>query len=83
MSENLALNLIDSAQRGTQLPAVRLDDTVLSYGALDELTAQLAGFLHEHGVQAGDRVGIMLPNVPQFADRLLRRPARRGGSSCR
>jgi long-chain acyl-CoA synthetase len=67
MSENLALNLTDSAQRGTQMPAVRLDDTVLSYGALDDLTAQLAGLLRQHGVQAGDRVGVMLPNVPQFA----------------
>jgi long-chain acyl-CoA synthetase len=67
MSENLALNLIDSAQRGAELPAVRLDDSVLSYGALDDLTAQLAGLLREHGVEPGDRVGIMLPNVPQFA----------------
>src|ERR1700760_4745294 len=67
MSENLALNLIDSAQRGAQLPAVRLDDTVLSYGGLDDLTAQLAGLLRAHGVEPGDRVGIMLPNVPQFA----------------
>jgi acyl-coenzyme A synthetase/AMP-(fatty) acid ligase len=55
MSENLALNLTDSAQRGTQLPAVRLDDTVLSYGALDDLTAQLAGLLREgNEVPAGD-----------------------------
>jgi acyl-CoA synthetase (AMP-forming)/AMP-acid ligase II len=55
MSENLALNLTDSAQRGTQLPAVRLDDTVRSYGALDDLTAQLAGLLREgNEVPAGD-----------------------------
>jgi long-chain acyl-CoA synthetase len=67
MSENLALNLTDSAQRGAHLPAVRLDDTVLSYRTLDDLTAQLAGLLRDHGVKAGDRVGIMLPNVPQFA----------------
>ncbi len=67
MSENLALNLTDSAQRGAELPAVRLDDSVLSYRTLDDLTAQLAGLLREHGVQDGDRVGIMLPNVPQFA----------------
>ena len=40
---------------------------MLSYGALDDLTAQLAGLLREHGVEPGDRVGIMLPNVPQFA----------------
>jgi long-chain acyl-CoA synthetase len=67
MSENLALNLMDSAQRGAELPAVRLDDTVMSYGALDDRTAQLAGLLREHGVEPGDRVGVMLPNVPQFA----------------
>jgi long-chain acyl-CoA synthetase len=67
MSENLALNLTNTARRGTQLPAVRLDDTVLSYGTLDDLTAQLAGLLRERGLEPGDRVGIMLPNVPQFA----------------
>ena len=67
MSENLALNLIDSTRRGAELPAVRLDDTVLSYGTLDDLTARVAGLLREHGIGPGDRVGIMLPNVPQFA----------------
>jgi len=67
MSENLALNLIRSVERGAELPAVRLDDRVLSYGALDDLTARVAGLLREHGVAPGDRVGIMLPNVPQFA----------------
>jgi long-chain acyl-CoA synthetase len=67
MSENLALNLIDSVRRGAEHPAVRLGDTVVSYRALDDLTAQLAGLLREHGVEPGDRVGIMLPNVPQFA----------------
>ena len=67
MSGNLALNLIDSAQRGAELPAVRLDDGVLSYGTLSDLTAHVAGLLRAHGIQPGDRVGIMLPNVPQFA----------------
>ena len=67
MSENLALNLIDSAKRSAEQPAVRLDDTVLSYGALDDLTARVAGLLRARGVAPGDRVGLMLPNVPQFA----------------
>jgi len=56
-----SLNLTDSAQRGAQVPAVRLDDTVLSYGALDDLTAQLSGLLREHGVEPGDRVGSCCP----------------------
>ena len=30
-------------------------------------TAHIAGLLEAHGVSAGDRVGIMLPNVPHFA----------------
>src|ERR1700761_7778432 len=67
MSENLALNLIDSAQRGAERPAVRLDDAVLSYGALADLTAHVAGLLRRHGIKPGDRVGVMLPNVPEFA----------------
>jgi long-chain acyl-CoA synthetase len=67
MSENLALNLIDSATGGGSLPAVRMDDVVLSFGALDDLSAHMAGLLREHGLEPGDRVGIMLPNVPQFA----------------
>src|ERR1700749_4536757 len=67
MSENLALNLMDGQQRGAEQPAVRLDHTVLSYGSLDDLTARVAGLLRARGVAPGDRVGLMLPNVPQFA----------------
>ena len=36
----------------------------------------MAGLLKEKGVAPGDRVGIMLPNVPYFGGGLLRRPAR-------
>jgi long-chain acyl-CoA synthetase len=67
MNENLACNLIDSVAGGADRPALRLDDVVVSYGRLDELTAQLAGLLRARGIEAGDRVGVMLPNVPEFA----------------
>jgi long-chain acyl-CoA synthetase len=67
MSENLALNLIDGTERAGVLPAVRMDNLALSFGALDDLTAHLAGLLRQRGVTPGDRVGLMLPNVPQFA----------------
>jgi long-chain acyl-CoA synthetase len=63
---NLALDLREAAQMYPGRPAVRLDDTVLSYARLDELSARVAGWLRERGVQPGDPVGIMLPNVPQF-----------------
>ncbi|MGB6457436.1 MAG: long-chain fatty acid--CoA ligase [Streptosporangiaceae bacterium] len=64
---NLARNLADSAARAGDAPAVRLGDTVLSFTQLDQASARVAGLLRDHGVRPGDRVGCMLPNVPQFA----------------
>jgi long-chain acyl-CoA synthetase len=66
MSENLANMMIDAAQRHGDRPVVGLDETVVTYADLDEASARVAGLLHERGVAVGDRVGIMLPNVPSF-----------------
>jgi long-chain acyl-CoA synthetase len=63
---NLAENLSRSAFADPDAPAVKLDDAVLSYAALDQASARVAGLLAARGVGAGDRVGIMLPNVPYF-----------------
>ena len=63
---NLADNLIASAHRDPDAIAVKLDDVEVSYAALDEASARVAGLLASKGVAAGDRVGIMLPNVPYF-----------------
>jgi long-chain acyl-CoA synthetase len=63
---NLAENLSSSAAAAPDAPAVKLDEIVLSYAALDEASARLAGLLAARGIGPGDRVGIMLPNVPQF-----------------
>src|SRR6202008_4354212 len=38
----------------------------LSYAELDDHSARLATLLPEHGLQQGDRVGVMLPNVLEF-----------------
>jgi len=67
MNENLAHNLTASAQRYPDGAALRIEDVVITYSELDEATARVAGLLHERGLEPGDRVGIMLPNVPQFA----------------
>jgi long-chain acyl-CoA synthetase len=64
---NLAGNLGRSAAKHGNRVAVRLDASTLSYADLDALTARVAGRLSELGVRPGDRVGIMLPNVPAFA----------------
>jgi long-chain acyl-CoA synthetase len=66
MGLNLASLLTESAERAPELPAIRLGDVELSYGELDERSARLATLLREKGVAEGDRVGVMLPNVPDF-----------------
>jgi len=63
---NLASILLDSAQSAPEKLAFKLDDVEVSYGALAEGTAQMAGLLSERGICPGDSVGVMLPNVPYF-----------------
>jgi long-chain acyl-CoA synthetase len=64
---NLATNLLHAADRHADRPAIRLDDTVLSYADLADRSARCAALLHQAGVRPGDRVAVMLPNVPEFA----------------
>jgi long-chain acyl-CoA synthetase len=63
---NLASLLTASAERDGEHVAIKLDDAELSYAALNGASAHIAGLLADHGVGPGDRVGIMLPNVPYF-----------------
>ncbi len=63
---NLASTVTESAERTPDSPAIRLGDAELSYAALDDASARLAALLREKGLEQGDRVGVMLPNVPQF-----------------
>ena len=64
---NLASILTESAARDPAHAALRLDDVELTYAELDGASAQIAGLLNDRGISRGDRVGIMLPNVPYFA----------------
>ncbi|HEY6551439.1 MAG TPA: AMP-binding protein, partial [Solirubrobacterales bacterium] len=66
MGLNLASLLTESAERAPDSPAIRLGELELSYGELDERSARLATLLSEKGIEPGDRVGVMLPNVPDF-----------------
>jgi len=63
---NLAQNLVTTAARLPGGPAIRLDDLLVTYADLDRRSASVAGALRERGVQPGDRVGLMLPNLPSF-----------------
>jgi long-chain acyl-CoA synthetase len=67
MSANLAGILTDTAQRRGDATALKLDDVEVSYSTLDGATAHVAGLLQAKGLEPGDRVGVMLPNVPYFA----------------
>jgi long-chain acyl-CoA synthetase len=63
---NLALNLVEAKDMYPDRAAVRLDDRILTYGQLDERSGRVAGLLTGLGVEPGDRVALMLPNVPEF-----------------
>ena len=40
------------------------DDTTMTYAELDAAASRLATFLDREGIGVGDRVGVMLPNIP-------------------
>jgi long-chain acyl-CoA synthetase len=63
---NLASNLTDAAARDPEGIALKLDDTEANWAILDAGSQRVAGMLAAKGVGPGDRVGIMLPNVPYF-----------------
>jgi long-chain acyl-CoA synthetase len=66
MNANLATILTETAERHGERIAVKLDDLELNYALLNEGSARIAGELKARGLERGDRVGIMLPNVPYF-----------------
>src|SRR3954469_9086347 len=66
MSANLATILTETAERFGDRIAMKLDDMELNYALLNEGSARIAGELKQRGLGRGDRVGIMLPNVPYF-----------------
>jgi long-chain acyl-CoA synthetase len=66
-ASNLASRLVDSARERPQCTAIKLDDVEVSYEQLDEGSARVAALLKTKRHIPGDRVDIMLPNVPHFA----------------
>ncbi|KUN81205.1 long-chain-fatty-acid--CoA ligase [Streptomyces griseoruber] len=63
---NLAGFLVDTAERQPARPALRLGERVMAYAELDRASARAAALLRAEGVRPGDRVALMLPNVPEF-----------------
>src|SRR3954468_24135798 len=63
---NLAQNLLDTAERQPERIALSMDDAVLTYDEFRQAALRVAAFLADRGVRAGDRVGMVLPNVISF-----------------
>jgi long-chain acyl-CoA synthetase len=55
-----------SAARHGDRTAIREENIALTYAGLDRATGLVAGLLESRGIQPGDRVGVMLPNVAYF-----------------
>jgi long-chain acyl-CoA synthetase len=66
MDFNLAVTLRESARRVPGKPAMVLGETTISYAELDALSDRVAANLAAGGLAAEDRVGLQLPNIPEF-----------------
>ncbi|MGI8596310.1 MAG: AMP-binding protein, partial [Thermoleophilaceae bacterium] len=67
MSHNLASILTETAEQHGDRTALRLDDIEVTYAQVEEGSARVAAMLKANGLEVGDRVAVMLPNVPYFA----------------
>jgi long-chain acyl-CoA synthetase len=63
---NIAVWVADRALSDPHLPAIKQGDTILSYAALDGAASRFATLLAGRGVQRGDRVALIMPNVAYF-----------------
>src|SRR5215468_1545880 len=62
------LELLESAmKRYAARPAFRCFDQTLTYADVDRLSRNFAAYLQDRlGVKKGDRVAVMMPNIPAF-----------------
>ena len=60
--------LEDAARKYPNTPCTIFKGAKISYREMDEITDRLAAGLAELGVKKGDRVGLFMPNTPQFVE---------------
>jgi long-chain acyl-CoA synthetase len=58
--------LEEAARKYPNSPCTIFKGAVITYREMDELTDRLAAAISQLGVKKGDRVGILMPNTPQF-----------------
>ncbi len=66
MALNLGTILSTSAADRPERPVLRLGEQVMCYADLDRAARGFATSLREQGVSPGDRVALMIPNLPEF-----------------
>jgi long-chain acyl-CoA synthetase len=61
------VDLVDEGlRRHASKPACRFMGRAYTFAQVDAMSRALAAWLQEQGVQRGDRVAVMMPNVPQY-----------------
>ena len=55
-----------TAKKYPEQPCTRFKGAVIPYREMNAITDQLAAGFHDLGVRKGDRVGVFIPNTPQF-----------------
>jgi long-chain acyl-CoA synthetase len=63
----LSGNLVASKNRHPDRVALRCGDLRFTFAEFDAAAARVATLLDKAGIEAGDRVGVMLPNTAAFA----------------
>jgi long-chain acyl-CoA synthetase len=63
---SLVALLEESFAKYRNLPAYRFMGRAISFGRVDDLSRALAAYLQSLGLDKGDRIAIMMPNVPQY-----------------
>ena len=63
---SLVALLEESFKKYRDLPAYRFMGKVITFGQVDDLSRAFAAYLQGQGFAKGDRIAIMMPNVPQY-----------------
>ena len=58
--------LTSAAARDPGRTCIRFQGRSMTYGEVDDISSRFAAALVSHGLMKGDRVGLFLPNMPQF-----------------
>jgi long-chain acyl-CoA synthetase len=56
----------ESFKKYRDLPAYKFMGKTVTFGQVDDMSRAFAAYLQSLGLERGDRVAIMLPNVPQY-----------------